>query len=185
MAIKTFTAGSVLTAADTNTYLANSGLVYVKSQTIGSAVSSVNVTSAFSSTYDNYVITLSGGVSSGAIVDIRLQLGSTSTGYYGSRIGTTWASDTVIVGRDNNGSLFSFAATGSTAGLQGYLVISAPNLAKPTTLMATQAGSATNAGSFNFNGYLAGTTQYTDFTLSPGSGTLTGGTINVYGFRNG
>ena len=59
MAIKTFTTGEVLTAADTNTYLANSGLVYVKSQTIGSAVSSVNVTSAFSSTYDNYVITLS------------------------------------------------------------------------------------------------------------------------------
>jgi hypothetical protein len=30
MAIKTFTTGEVLTAADTNTYLANSGLVYVK-----------------------------------------------------------------------------------------------------------------------------------------------------------
>jgi hypothetical protein len=38
MAIKTFTTGEVLTASDTNTYLANSGLVYVKSQTIGSGV---------------------------------------------------------------------------------------------------------------------------------------------------
>jgi hypothetical protein len=30
MAIKTFTTGEVLTASDTNTYLANAGLVFVK-----------------------------------------------------------------------------------------------------------------------------------------------------------
>lgn len=53
MAIKTFTTGEVLTASDTNTYLANSGLVFVKSQTIGSAVTSVTVSDAFSATYDN------------------------------------------------------------------------------------------------------------------------------------
>ncbi len=30
MAVKTFTTGEVLTAADTNTYLNNGGLVYIK-----------------------------------------------------------------------------------------------------------------------------------------------------------
>ena len=54
MAVKTFTT-EVLTSADTNTYLANSGLVYVKSHTITSGASVV-VTDAFSSTYDNYLI---------------------------------------------------------------------------------------------------------------------------------
>jgi hypothetical protein len=64
MAIKTFTTGEVLTAADTNTYLANSGLVYVASTTVGTGVSSVTVSSAFNSTYDNYKIIYSGGVGS-------------------------------------------------------------------------------------------------------------------------
>jgi hypothetical protein len=31
-------------------------------------------------------------------------------------------------------------------------------------------------------GYLDNTTSYTDFTLTPSSGTLTGGTIRVYGY---
>ena len=60
MAIKTFTANSVLTAADTNTYLANSGLVYVTSQTVGTAVASVTVSSAFNSSFDSYKIVYAG-----------------------------------------------------------------------------------------------------------------------------
>jgi len=42
-----------------------SGLTFIKSQTIGSAVSSVTVTGAFSATYDNYLITINGGAGSG------------------------------------------------------------------------------------------------------------------------
>ena len=61
MAIKNFTTGEVLTAADTNTYLANSGLVYVTSQTVGSAVSTVTVPGAFSTTWNDYRIIYSGG----------------------------------------------------------------------------------------------------------------------------
>jgi hypothetical protein len=53
MAIKTFTTGEVLTAADTNTYLANSGLVYI-TQATGTAISSLSFNSCFSSTYLNY-----------------------------------------------------------------------------------------------------------------------------------
>jgi hypothetical protein len=57
MAIKTFTTSEVLTAADTNTYLANSGLVYVA----GGALSgtSTNFAGAFSATYENYRIVAS------------------------------------------------------------------------------------------------------------------------------
>jgi hypothetical protein len=43
--------GEVLTAADLNAY---AGLILVKTQTIGTAVSSVTVTGAFSSTFQNY-----------------------------------------------------------------------------------------------------------------------------------
>jgi hypothetical protein len=32
------------------------------------------------------------------------------------------------------------------------------------------------------SGYLANTTSYTAFTIAPGTGTITGGTIYVYGY---
>jgi len=51
MAIKTFTTGEVLTASDTNTYLANSGLVYI---TEGTNTANLSFNNCFSSTYLNY-----------------------------------------------------------------------------------------------------------------------------------
>jgi hypothetical protein len=36
----------------------------------------------------------------------------------------------------------------------------------------------------NTGGFLNNTTSYTAFTFTPSSGTLTGGTIRVYGYRN-
>ena len=57
MAIKTFTTGEVLTAADTNTYLANSGLVYV-TQASWTSQTGVNIDNCFTSTYANYRIML-------------------------------------------------------------------------------------------------------------------------------
>ena len=50
MAIKTFTTGEVLTAADTNTYLANSGLVYVASGTVA-ANTALNFTSLITASF--------------------------------------------------------------------------------------------------------------------------------------
>jgi hypothetical protein len=53
MPIKTFTAGEVLTAADTNTYLANSGLVYI-GETSATLQASIVLNNIFSATYDVY-----------------------------------------------------------------------------------------------------------------------------------
>jgi hypothetical protein len=61
--------------------LPSSGMTLISTTTIGTTVSSVNVTSAFSTTYDNYKIIVSGGVSS-STPTFSLKLGSTATGYY-------------------------------------------------------------------------------------------------------
>jgi hypothetical protein len=76
MAIKTFTAGSVLTASDTNTYLANSGLVYITTLS-PSTGSTIQFTNAFSSTYKNYRVIVSGTSNSGTNVYLRLLVGTT------------------------------------------------------------------------------------------------------------
>jgi len=81
MAIKTFTTGEVLTASDTNTYLANSGLVFVSSTTIGTAVSSVTVSNCFSSTYTNYKIVAYGGIGS-SLQAMSMTLTGSAVSYY-------------------------------------------------------------------------------------------------------
>jgi hypothetical protein len=184
MAIKTFTAGEVLTAADTNTYLANSGLVYVKQQTVGSAVSSVEVTAAFSSTYDNYEIIYTGGAASTA-QNLRIQFGSTTTGYYSGLIYIIANSNTVGgLGNDNGANFPYLGESTTTGGCRLSCKILSPNLATRTGIAAQYVGTGTSGAAFGMaNGNLDNNTQYTSFTITPNTGTITGGIIFVYGYR--
>lgn len=180
MAIKTFTTGEVLTASDTNTYLANAGLVYVKSQTIGSGVSSVTVTDAFSSTYDNYLITAAGGTTT-ANTNIDFKLGSVTSGYRFNYIYGSYASGTPALSGTTTGSNIPFVGFGNTTGLMMAATVLSPFLVTPTAVYA-------DGGSFgNFTGRVQGfeasSTSFTSFIISLGSGTMTGGTITVYGYR--
>jgi hypothetical protein len=79
----------VIPTSATNGTIAANGQV-----TIGSAVSSVTVNGAFSSTYDNYRIIISGGVGSTAN-NIGFTLGATTTGYYEARINCTYSTGVV------------------------------------------------------------------------------------------
>ena len=181
MAIKTFTTGEVLTAADTNTYLANSGLVFVKSQTIGTSVSSVTVSSAFSADYDNYLILMAGN-SSTADDNGRMTLGAASSGYYGNLLyATPSAPGTFNGASDNNGAYFGYIWR-SYAGGNANIYVGSPFLTRPTTVSGNWITTAANG---NYTGVLTGTTSYTSFTLTCAAGALTGGTISVYGYRKG
>ena len=68
-------------AIDATVFAQNSALTLVKSQVIGTTVASVNVTSAFSTTYDAYKIIIAGGLGS-TNQSMSLKLGATVTGYY-------------------------------------------------------------------------------------------------------
>jgi hypothetical protein len=159
-----------------------SGLTLISSTTIGSAVSSVTVSSAFSSTYDNYLITVSGGVGSTA-QGINLQLGSTTTGYYQGAWNVFFAAGNTSATNTNNGS--SFPCGLSTTDNNGvFLFVRQPNMAKPTIFFAFGNEVRTTGGAASFGaGFEASTTQHTAFTLSV-AGTMTGGTIKVYGLQN-
>jgi hypothetical protein len=171
-----FSSGSVLTAAQMN----GIGCWLVKTQTIGTAVSSVTVTGAFSADYDNYVINISGGAAS-TDANIQVRLGASATAYSGSLIYSTYTIATVALAQDNNNTQFSFAGSGATNGLQFSGRILGPNLAKHTAIASDYLG---NLSGGNYNGIHKATTQHTAFTLIAGSGTWTGGTIKVYGYRN-
>ena len=75
--------GQILTSAYVNNNI-NSGLVYVTSVTVGSAVLTVNVPNAFSAEYDNYRIVLSNIDCSVDGNGIKLLLDGITTAVYSS-----------------------------------------------------------------------------------------------------
>jgi hypothetical protein len=157
------------------------GLDLIKTQTIGSAVSSVTVTDAFSSTYENYKIIVSGGLAS-ASVGLDMQLGSTTTGYYGVYIYSPFNATTVTGFNTNNGSLWGGVGATTADGHRLNLDLLNPFLTKRTSYNGALQNDGTNAGTIT--GYVNNTTSYTGFTLTTTSGTITGGTIRVYGYVN-
>lgn len=174
MSYPVFASGDVLNASDMNAV----GLWLVKSQTVGTGVSSVTVTGAFSSDYDAYKVIYTGGVGSGSI-DIYLTLGSTTSGYLWSAVYTTYNTTPAGAGTAA-GSYFGFpaAATGSWA--HGQFELDGPFLSQRTFYNAQNVNFAAGV---NAVGYLDNSTSYTAFTLTTSAGTLTGGTIRVYGYR--
>jgi hypothetical protein len=158
------------------------GLVLVKSQVIGTTVGSVEVTDAFSATYDNYRIILSDGVSSDASVNLAFKLGATTTGYYWAHNGRTFADGDSSVGAANQANWR--AGNGSPKTLNLRIDLLSPFLATETNFSGQYQVTTTTGSSINNGGFLDNTTSYTAFTITPSAGTITGGTIRVYGYAN-
>jgi hypothetical protein len=181
MAIKTFTTGEVLTAADTNTFLANSGLVFVKQQTVGGGVTSVSVTDAFSSTYDNYRVIYSGGTAASP-ASLTFALTGSATGYYSAVIGTAYAGGTNGIA-ESNSTLMSFAGIGTAQGNSLDLTLYNPFSTFRTGIQFTgRVDMRSNGVAFVGGGYHDVASSFTGFTMTCGAA-LTGGIIYVYGFR--
>lgn len=171
-----FTAGSVLTAAQMNAV----GLWLVKTQTVGTAVSSVTLTGAFSADYDTYKIVYSSGAGS-TNGNLQIQLGTTATNYYGVCIYGPYTSTTITNLPANNASSMSIMGGYDTTFAQLSVELAQPYLAK-TTIGTGFIQDQNNQG---FSVYrLNNTTSYTDLKIICSTGTITGGTIRVYGYRN-
>lgn len=156
-----------------------SGLTLIAAQTIGSAVSSVNVTSAFSATYDNYKIIISGGAAS-VSDNVNIQFGATVTGYYSARPRVTLATGAISANATVNGTSLQFGSC-DTSGFAVNADVMNPFLTTLTRCSVPFWIAATTIIDQTF-GFLNNSTSYTAFTLTPTSGTWTGGTIYVYGY---
>jgi hypothetical protein len=157
------------------------GLVLVKSQTIGSAVSSVTVTNAFSANWENYKIVWNGGYCS-AGNEIGLKFGSSTANYFGFLNYAYYTGTTVYGANDNNQSSFRYVGGADPYYCSLNVDVFGPYLARVTTI--NSAGNFSSSAFGTYSGRHAVETSYTDFTLTPGAGTMTGGVIRVYGYRN-
>jgi hypothetical protein len=182
MPLTTYTAGEVLTAASLNanfSFAAASGLTLISTTTIGTTVSSVTVSNAFSATYDTYKITISGGAASTSNA-LRLTLGATATGYAYQLNGGAYSNTPATVGASAQAS-WAFTGSGNTTSLSFNVNLLNPFLTEQTFMQGANIG-ATEA--YAVEGFLNDTTSYTAFTITPSTGTITGGTIRVYGYAN-
>ena len=180
--------GNVLTvAAGVPSWAApagGAGLTLISSTTIGTTVTSVTVSSAFSATYDNYLIMVCGGVFS-TEANMNVQLGSTTSGYFwtGYYMGPTSA--TINGDNGNSQASFRYAVGGDTTSAAGMFTLIGPNLAKPTVFVADAWRGTSTKTYTNYRGSETSSTQHTAFTLNvEGGNTATGGKIRVYGYAN-
>lgn len=170
-----FTAGEILTAAQMNQV----GLWLVKTETIGSGVTSVVVSNAFSADFENYLVHVTGGVTS-ATVTVTMKLGASATGYYSGATIVTYSTGAVTGTATNNGAAWNVGLA-STGQINVAVTVMGPNLADPTTYHSFDSNTTSQAR--NWVGYHSPATAYTDFTLA--GGTFTGGTVRVYGYNPG
>jgi hypothetical protein len=156
------------------------GLWLVKTQTVGTAVASVTVTGAFSADYDNYRIVWSNIVAStGSNFTMQLS-GITGNVYTTAGTFLSYGSTTVTGFGPAATSNWVIGPAGTTNTL-GSLDVFNPqaSLTKGFVGMATS-----NVSQYSFNGFCTSTSAATGFVFAPTSGTITGGTIKVYGYRN-
>ena len=188
MAVKKFTTGEVLTAADTNTYLNNGGLVYITQGTV-SAGTALSFTSQLSATYANYRIVFTPSARQAAAqnqINLRVRSGSTdlSTGnpYQWSRMYYYAA------GSGSSGSVAAneINMADSNAGFVAIVFdIYAPFVAQETFVTGHTVASQVTGGPFlfgiNWAGYVNNTNSYDGLSLI-GTSNFSG-TARLYGYR--
>ena len=156
------------------------GLRLVKKQAIGSGVSSVSVTNAFSATYDNYKIMLGGTVGSTNLF-LAMTLTGSSANYQNSVLYASYAGGAAATASLGTTS-WSQAGDVQTDGCSLNIELSDPFAAKRTGYRSLGVGMASNGNNLLMSGNHTLATSYTGFTLTTSSGTITGGNIYVYGY---
>jgi hypothetical protein len=188
MAIKTFTTGEVLTAADTNTYLANAGLVYIDTKTLSTATT--DLVGCFTSTYTNYLL-----------VGNSLQTNSTADIYFQMLSGSTPATTAdyffAFLGLRSSNVTSNNAGASQTVGFTGFtnngannlpigafnLDVYAPQLAQRTFVKSSCTSYPTEMTTKDGTNLHNLTNAYNGIRFTTQTAATMGGTITIYGYR--
>jgi hypothetical protein len=179
MTFPNFVAGEILRAQDMN---AVQGWL-TKSQAIGAGVASVVVADAFSADYANYRVIVSGVDLSSNGEALRLTLSGVSGTVYKTNMQfASWgATGFANTGSSGIASGFILGFGGNTDNSNMVCDLLGPQAARATGMV----GSSSSETYFTISGGLCtSTVQSTGFTVTVDGGTMTGGTIRVYGYRN-
>jgi hypothetical protein len=159
--------------------LPSGSLTLVKTQTIGSAVSTVTVTSCFSTTYDNYLLTISGGVSS-QLTHSAIQFNNSTGSTYKYGGSYQYYSSATITGEVGSSQTYGWigAVSPTLYSLNAYIFN--PFSTSATEWTANYVNDTTIGSRYGID---TNSASNTGFTFALGAGTMTGGTIRVYGYQ--
>ena len=159
-------------------------LELVKAQTVGTAVSSVTVSDAFSADYDSYEIIYSGGQGSTAM-QLNFALDGLTTSYYGGFMHVSAAPGGVTVSGVNNASSWTGIGMmrGSSAGGYLHVKLENPFEADQRTRIFCPYFRSDDQSFGTFSGINENAASRTGFVITTSTGTITGGVIRVYGYR--
>ena len=184
MAIKTFTTGEVLTASDTNTYLANSGIVFIASSTF-SASGGVEFQNCFTSTYDNYiaVFTWYGSVATNLNTQYMTGTNTRDTAATYNRFGYYYLAGIAnFDGANLNQDFVANHGTTASEYSSAEIVFYRPNVSGVKSNSTVTGYSGDSGLGVYINNAKATTTAYTGLYVYPSSGNMTG-TVTIYGYR--
>jgi len=175
MTYPTFNNGDTLPASDLNAI----GRWLVKSQTVGSGVSSVAITNCFNSDFRNYRVTFEGGIQSGSNLALQLQFANTVNHFANMRYDPWSGTAGTLPTFAQNFAYFGLSTTLGSFSLS--FDVFGPNLAEFTKYSGMFVGNdyfGQGGGVYGLN------TQLTGFTIIFPGFTNTGGIVKVYGYRN-
>ena len=189
MAVKTFTTGEVLTAADTNTFLTNAGHNYITGAAFSGITNAapLNVDNVFTATYRDYLLVIdncNGTATFDLLFQWRVGGVTTTAGYFTAYVGLTSAAG-AFNASNNGGAVGAICMSGDTAAGSGSSTsqIMTPNTTGQAAIQSVMFAQGpgyyqTRSG----GGALNAATDFTGFTLRPSTGTVAGN-YALYGYR--
>jgi len=193
MALKTFSDGVALPASDINSFLTNSGLVYVNTFTATSG-NTLNCDNAFTTTYTNYRVLIHSMTTSGAVgLAMGLRAAGTTlgtSGYYSGRQAWDYSTGAIQQLNTANAAIWNIPVIGSgvaTASSSCSLDIYTPKVGTFYTSFSgtgTDSRAAGGSGSLTGSGFYNAATSVDGIVISSGGQTFTNLTVVVYGYRN-
>lgn len=189
MAVKTFTDNTSLPASDINTYLANSGLVYV-TEASGTATASISINNCFTSSFASYRLVITETTCSSATQSLFMRLRAGGVDASGANYNVAARGLYTNGGSaDTNSTAVNYWGIGYNDTANSYSQASSfdimhPALARVTYLSGSYMYYASGIGDAirTMMGTMALANSYDGFTLFYGSGTFTG-KVKVYGYR--
>jgi hypothetical protein len=159
---------------------APAGLTLLRQETIGSTVGSVVFNDIFSATYDSYRVIVAGQNNSNGGF-LRLSLPSATIRFATWRAGLF---NTAAGGDLGAASMpVGYGMGSSTLTTFASFDITNPFLEFATHISCSSFIETSNVDVHMVAGSISDATSRTSFTIAPATGTLTGGTISVYGYR--
>lgn len=177
MSFPVFAPGDILTAADMNAV----GWWLMKSDTVAAASATHICSTAFTSSYTDYLIIIRG---------LTVTAGSATVTMQGRAAGVTTTTNYQSAGSNDNYAAATRIASSATAWTVGYvdttamqsiyIQISNPQAAVRTSFFST---GASNIATHWSGGTQNSTTQFDAFVLTPSASTFSAGTIRIYGYK--